>query len=466
MSAGPGCAEACGRAFACGAEPGGKNEFIHRLCPKVLLWPRSHIRQTKPLHNWHRKCANIRRRRSPAKISRHGPESVSMKPAWIVACALPLLVSFPSYPQQASSPGEPDTSSESSAATAPGIQDVFAAPVANEDELRQGLVGKQLYLRGLWLGDDLHFSLHGDLASQSPKGSFTLCEMEIERVRMTKKKVELDGVRYGIHFEDEGNWGEQAASFDRIRVTPKKKHLTITIDRQQVIVPKKKKQSSQKAGAVSEPGNPQAAATEPVAGVGVSETTQDPAKAAAVLEQAMNKIFAPALDGQMIAQMPDYWRYFYQAQMDHKSIEPTDPNIVRPGPGVEGPKLEKNLVAASNDYAQKSQVAGVAIYKVILGTDGKPMAVAVFRPIGFGLDENAVTAIEKSQFSPAMKGGKATASVVDVDVTFRIYSKRTSQAPGPEAMQEAVDAEANVSPVTGRASLPGLFSVEAGAANQ
>ena len=126
-----------------------------------------------------------------------------MKPSWIVACALPLLVSFPSYPQQASSPEQPDTSSEASAATAPGVQDVFAAPVANEDELRQGLVGKQLYLRGLWLGDDLHFNLHGDLASQSPKGSFTLCEVEIERVRVTKKKVELDGVRYGIHFEDE-----------------------------------------------------------------------------------------------------------------------------------------------------------------------------------------------------------------------------------------------------------------------
>lgn len=388
-----------------------------------------------------------------------------MKSAWIAAFALPLLVSFPSFSQQTSSSATlaNDTSSDGRATTAAGRQEVFAAPIANEDELREGMVGKQLFLRGLWLDDDLHFNVYGELASTSAKGSFTLCSLEVEHVRLTKKRVELEGVRYGIHFEDEGNWSEQASSFDRIRVTPKKRHMTITIDREQVIVPKKKKGTEQKPIAAG--GAPAPAPTAQAVGTGARDeqdvTTQDPAKAAAQLEQAMNKIFAPALDAQMIAQMPDYWQYFYKAQLDHQSIEPTDPNIVRPGPGIDSPKLLKNLVAASNDYAQKSQVAGVASYKVILGTDGKPMAVAVFRPIGFGLDENAVTAIEKSSFSPALKDGKPSASVIDVDVTFRIYSKRTSQAPAIGATQEAADAAPNMSPVTGKPSLPGLFSVEA-----
>jgi hypothetical protein len=74
-----------------------------------------------------------------------------------------------------------------------------------------------------------------------------------------------------------------------------------------------------------------------------------------------------------------------------------------------------------------------------------------------------VTAIRKSTFAPAVKGGKAMSSVVDVDVLFRIYSKLTSTQP-PAAQQAADAAGPNISPVTGKPSLPGLFSVQATAA--
>jgi hypothetical protein len=361
-----------------------------------------------------------------------------------------------------------------------GSQDVLPGPVSSDDDLRRSLTGKQLYIRGLWLDDELHFNMSGDLASNSPKGSFTLCTVEIEHVRLTKKRVELDGVRYGIHFADAVNWADQATSFDTLRVTPKKKHLIVTIDRLQVVTPKKKKEKGEaKAGAsaatagegTSAPAataapNPEpateaqsAAADEDAGGNAEGATTTDPRKAADQLRKAINRIFAPALDQEMIAQMPDYWQYFYKAQMDHHSMEPTDPNIVRPGPGVDGPKLVKNLVASSNDYAQRCQVAGVASYKVILDPDGKPIGVAVYRPIGFGLDENAVDAIRKSTFTGATRDGKSVSSVIDMAVNFRIYSKRTAPPP-PGSTQQVADATAgqNISPVTGKVSLPGPYS--------
>ncbi len=158
----------------------------------------------------------------------------------------------------------------------------------------------------------------------------------------------------------------------------------------------------------------------------------------------------------MIAEMPDYWQYFYQAQDSHKWLEPTDRTLVHPGPGVDGPKLLKNVVPASNDYAQKGEVAGVASYKVILDPGGKILAVAVYRPIGFGLDENAVAAIQKSSFAGAVKDGKPVPSVIDVAVNFRIYSKRTAAgAPGTSS------GDPNSSPVTGKPALPGLYSKQA-----
>ncbi len=417
-----------------------------------------------------------------------------MKPARFAAFALLLFCSSLSHPQQASPPDTPpkNSSSEAKAADtqqAPGPAQQTAAATAqnaeqapdqtpdslgaqlvgqeiNEDNLRRLFIGKQLFLRGLWLSDDLHFNLRGELISQSARGSFTLCAIQIDHVSVSKKRIELEGVRYGIHFDDTGNWVGQSASFDRIRVTPKKKHLLIVIDRQEVVSPKKEKKKSghqqpapsgsQAAGSQPSPSGSQTAAANSAELAAKNETT-NPAESAAHLRDALDRIFAPSLDATMIAAMPDYWQYFYNAQLKHQSIEPTDPAIVRPGAGVTGPTIVRNIVPASNDYAQQAQIAGVASYKVILGPDGKPLAVAVFRPIGFGLDENAVAAIRKSTFAAARKDGKPVSSVIDMDVSFRIYSKLTARAPSPDS----ADVPPGVSPVTGKLSLPGPYTAAA-----
>ena len=69
-----------------------------------------------------------------------------------------------------------------------------------EEELKQMLVGKALYLRGGYLDNNLAFSEHGALIGHSPQGSYTLNGVQIDKVRLTKHKVELEGARYGLHF--------------------------------------------------------------------------------------------------------------------------------------------------------------------------------------------------------------------------------------------------------------------------
>ena len=80
----------------------------------------------------------------------------------------------------------------------------------------------------------------------------------------------------------------------------------------------------------------------------------------------------------------------------------------------------------------------MALYHtVIVGPDGKPGEIAVARPIGFGLDENAVEAIRSAKFEPAMKDGKPVPVLLDLVVQFRIYSKRTSTAAASETAEQA-----------------------------
>jgi TonB family protein len=98
-------------------------------------------------------------------------------------------------------------------------------------------------------------------------------------------------------------------------------------------------------------------------------------------------------------------------------------------------KLLTNFEPPSNQFAQDNGVAGMALYHVIIGAGGKPEQIVVARPIGFGLDENAVEAIRNAKFEPAIKDGKPVPVLLDLVVQFRIYSKRTAvpSAPGTSA---------------------------------
>jgi TonB family protein len=153
----------------------------------------------------------------------------------------------------------------------------------------------------------------------------------------------------------------------------------------------------------------------------------------------------------MIASLPDYWRLYYQARAAKSTYKPSDPSVLRQGNVDQKARLLTNFEAPSNDFAQAAGVVGVAQYQVVVGADGKPGEIVVARPIGFGLDENAVASIRKATFSPAIKDGKPVPVLLDLSVQFRIYSQRTGSARADEA------ASATNSEPEG-ASLPGPYS--------
>jgi len=157
-------------------------------------------------------------------------------------------------------------------------------------------------------------------------------------------------------------------------------------------------------------------------------TTFSPAHAATLLREALDRIFAQGLDEKVRADMPPFWQLYYKAQAAGVDYRPSDPSVMRSSAVDTQAKLTTSIAPESNEYAQASGIAGPALYRVVIGADGKPGEIAVERPIGFGLDENAVAAIRKATFQPAVKGGQPVAETLDLAVLFRIYSKRTSVA--------------------------------------
>lgn len=350
-----------------------------------------------------------------------------------------------------------------------------------EEQIKQLLVGKSLYLRGCYLDDTLSFNEHGGLIGHSPQGSYTLSAVQIDKVRLTKHKVELEGARYGLHFNEQLAYEDSATAYDKVRITPKKKLLRITIDREVVVKPKKEKEKgkgAKPAAATSAPA-PSAPASTPSAEAASADTagpsdadeakaeiaaapaeerpadpgsvttTTSPAHATQVLRDALDKIFAPGLDERMMASMPAFWQLYYQAAADKTDYRPKDASVLRQNTVDTKARLLTTFEPSSNEYAQASGVAGMALYHAVIGADGRPEEIAVARPIGFGLDENAVAAIKNAKFAPAIKDGKPVPVLLDLVVQFRIYSKRTAVTGVPE------EADKPSAPV-----LPGPYSVD------
>lgn len=361
-----------------------------------------------------------------------------------ITAILPVLLACSAaFAQPAAAPPAPAPTAQSAAGPSAEI---------TEDQLKQMLVDKTFYLRGGYLDDSLSFNERGILDGHSPQGSYTLNLIRIEKVRLGKRRLELDGVRYGLHFLGALPSEDTSTAFDRVRVTPPKKMVRITIDREKVVKPKKqKKEKHGKETAPSSTAASTAAKTAAAQPADDGTTTTSPAHAAQMLRDALGRIFAPGLDAQMMATMPAFWGLYYKAAAAKTDFRPADPAVLRQDQVDRKARLLTTFEPDSNQYAQNAGVAGMALYQAVIEPDGKPGEIAVARPIGFGLDENAVAAIRKARFEPAEKNGKPVPVLLNLIVEFRIYSQRTAAANAPATAAQPAQPPAPV--------LPGPYSL-------
>jgi hypothetical protein len=321
-----------------------------------------------------------------------------------------------------------------------------------EDYVKQMLVGKQLFLRGGYLGDSVSFNEFGDPTGTPAVGSFTLSAVQIDQVRLSKNRLELEGSRYALHFLGAMPYEDDAKAVDRVKITPKKKTLRIFIARENL--DKKSKDADALKAAITQQAS-QNAATAAATTPDSSQPAPPPVQQAAPkqdkkhakdkteetksateaheakqLHDAIDKVFAQGIDEKFRAKLPEFWQLYFEAQAVGKDFHPTDPGVLRASAVDTQAKVLSSIAPQSNEFAQNNSIAGQAIYRVVIGSDGLAGQIAVVRPIGFGLDENAVAAIRKATFAPAVKAGKPVSESLDLAVLFRIYSKQTATSGG------------------------------------
>jgi TonB family protein len=84
----------------------------------------------------------------------------------------------------------------------------------------------------------------------------------------------------------------------------------------------------------------------------------------------------------------------------------------------------KVLYAPDPEYsllARNDRIEGVSILKAVVTVNGMPTDLAVVRPIGFGLDDQAVATVKTWRFRPATLNGQAVPVRINVEVSFRLH---------------------------------------------
>ena len=90
------------------------------------------------------------------------------------------------------------------------------------------------------------------------------------------------------------------------------------------------------------------------------------------------------------------------------------------GGGVSAPTVIFKVEPEYSEEARKAKFQGTVVLAVIVDEKGNPRDLRVIRPLGLGLDQKAIEAVEKWRFRPGMKDGRAVNVQATIEVNFRL----------------------------------------------
>jgi hypothetical protein len=237
---------------------------------------------------------------------------------------------------------------------------------STEPEIKARLKDKPLYLRGCWRDTHLSFDADGKLVGQSLPVSFTLSGFEFRSAHLKKDKLQVEGTRIGVEFIKEK---PQRVSLGR----------TIKVD-------------------IALPANGDFA-------------------------PALDAIFADGL-AELAPVMPPYWQRWAKSKLSPPepgdaakaktpapvSVSQHNPPTGEAAPGrvggsVQAPRLNAHREAEFDEAARHLKYSGVTLIGLIVEENGMPTHLNVIRPLGVGLDEQALAAVQSYRFSPAVQDG-------------------------------------------------------------
>ena len=99
---------------------------------------------------------------------------------------------------------------------------------------------------------------------------------------------------------------------------------------------------------------------------------------------------------------------------------PAPTGAVRAGNGVTPPTILSRVQPQFSELARQAGIQGTVVLQAIIDRDGRATITNVVRALGYGLDENAIAALEQWQFRPGMKDGVPVSVSLNIEVNFNL----------------------------------------------
>jgi len=93
-----------------------------------------------------------------------------------------------------------------------------------------------------------------------------------------------------------------------------------------------------------------------------------------------------------------------------------------PPPCIDKPPVVTRVQSPTySKEGREAEIQGTVVLEAVIGIDGLPSHIRVVRPLGHGLDEEAVKALNKWKFKPARSAGKPVPFKANIEMTFRYH---------------------------------------------
>jgi TonB family protein len=109
------------------------------------------------------------------------------------------------------------------------------------------------------------------------------------------------------------------------------------------------------------------------------------------------------------------------ADIEKPPANPDVHGVYRLGGEVSYPVAIYHPEPPYSEEARKKKHQGTVGLQIVIGADGSVTDAVVVKPLGYGLDENAVKTVRTWKFKPAMRQGVPVPVRVFVEVTFKLF---------------------------------------------
>ena len=243
--------------------------------------------------------------------------------------------------------------------------------------LNSELKGRILLLRNFYSGNRLEYDTNGAVLGDVKQASWTLANVKVANVVITRDGIEIVGTRMGALYREEK---PELLEVGQVRIDVKM----------------------------------------PISDAATQDT----------LSPVFKKIFMES--GEDLRPMvPECWQAYlggsdsqkrseaWQAMLEKDNNPPILKRTDAPAGAITAPRPKSTPDPHYTREAESHHIEGTSVLSVVIDADGTVSDIAIMRPLGMGLDEQAVLAMKQWRFQPATKDRQPVRVQINVEVTFR-----------------------------------------------